>query len=330
MTQPALRLAFAGSPEFAATILSTLQASRFPCGLVLTQPDRPSGRGRKLIPNAVKKIADEQALTLLQPTSLKHIETVAQLQAFAPDVLIVAAYGLLLPQAVLAIPTYGCLNVHASLLPRWRGAAPIERAVMAGDSETGVAIMQMEKGLDTGPVFASHTVAIGECHDVAELEQRLAEHGAALLLQVLAQLVANPSLQPKPQPAKGVCYAQKLTAADRRIDWQQDAEHIARQVWALSHRMPAQTAIGKTQVQILAATALPTDKFSISSKPGALVDAGKKRLIVECGAGLLQLDRLRLNRGKGLVMDAAAARNGYADVFHADAVCATEAAPQSL
>ncbi|NCF44434.1 MAG: methionyl-tRNA formyltransferase, partial [Proteobacteria bacterium] len=122
MTQPALRLAFAGSPEFAATILSTLQASRFPCGLVLTQPDRPSGRGRKLIPNAVKKIADEQALTLLQPTSLKHIETVAQLQAFAPDVLIVAAYGLLLPQAVLAIPTYGCLNVHASLLPRWRGA----------------------------------------------------------------------------------------------------------------------------------------------------------------------------------------------------------------
>lgn len=328
MAQPTLRLAFAGSPEFAATILSTLQQSQFPCGLVLTQPDRPSGRGRKLVPNAVRKLADEQTLNVLQPISLKDTEAVAQLRAFAPDVLIVAAYGLLLPQAVLDIPTYGCLNVHASLLPRWRGAAPIERAVMAGDRETGVAIMQMEKGLDTGPVFASHTVTIGECTDIAELEQRLAENGATLLLRVLEQLVANPSLQPLPQPTLGVCYAQKLTAADRHIDWQQDAEHIARQVWALSHRMPAQTAIGGAEVQILAATALAPGEFSNSSKPGKLVEAGKKRLVVECGSGLLQLDRLRLNRGKGLVMDAAAARNGYADVLKADAVFATEAAPQ--
>jgi methionyl-tRNA formyltransferase len=321
-----LRLAFAGSPEFAARILSVLQTSSVPCEFVLTQPDRPRGRGRKLMPNPVKSLATDLGLPVYQPTSLRDPESATPLQGFAPDVLIVAAYGLLLPEHVLNIPTHGCINVHASLLPRWRGAAPIERAVMAGDSETGVAIMQMEKGLDTGPVFARESLAIGDCENIEVLENQLADTGAHLLIDVLKRLPQ----QPEPQSTAGITYAHKLTAADRLIDWASDASDIARQIWALSHRMPALTTLGQTQVQILEATA--TDRLpeiQPKGRPGRQARASKKSITVECGSGWLQVARLKINRGKGLPMDAAAARNGYPDVFQTDAVFSNPVSPAS-
>lgn len=316
-----LKLAFAGSPDFAAIVLAALAQSSHPCQLVLTQPDRPRGRGRKLAPSPVKTLAETLGITILQPVTLRDPDAIQALKAFAPDVLIVAAYGLLLPSSVLEIPRLGCINVHASLLPRWRGAAPIERAVMAGDPETGVAIMQMEQGLDTGPVFASAPVVIEACQDVWILEQALAECGATLLIDVLTQFHSGPIPQPVPQPTSGITYAHKLTAADRLIDWQGDADATARQIWALSHRMPAISNIGTTQVQILEANAIETDQSSqITGVPGRQIETGRKEIIIECGTGLLRILKLKINRGKGLPMDAAVARNGYPDLFHTDAV----------
>ena len=306
-----LTVAFAGSPEFAAIILERLQNSTFPCELVLTQPDRPKGRGRKLTPNPVKTLATALSLPVLQPTTLKDPEALNALHALKPDVLVVAAYGLLLPQSVLSIPTYGCINVHASLLPRWRGAAPIERAVMAGDLETGVAIMQMEQGLDTGPVYASQTLSIAGSSSVLALERSLAEMGAELLIQVLGRLPE----QPTPQADQGVCYAHKLTAEDRAIDWKNDAEQITRQIWALSHRMPAVTGFNDAQIQITKASKLPVADNETPTTPGEQLDLGKKRIVVACGVGAVEVHQLQINRGKGTPMDAAAARNGYADVF---------------
>lgn len=314
-----LKVAFAGSPEFAATILQRLQQSAHPASLVLTQPDRPKGRGRKLMPNPVKAFALEQGLVTLQPESLRDETAHAALIQHQPDVLVVAAYGLLLPESVLNIPKYGCINVHASLLPRWRGAAPIERAVMAGDQETGVAIMQMEKGLDTGPVFASRAIAISDAANISALEHRLASAGAELLLQVLDQL---PS-QPTPQPDTGISYAHKLVAKDRVIRWEDSADAIARQIWALEHRMPAMANVQDTQVQILEASVVTQPEQGSSAAPGELVDSGKKRLIVACGQGFLEILRLQVNRGKGLPMDASAAKNGYGALFRPGNVMAS-------
>lgn len=306
-----LTVAFAGSPEFSAIILEHLQNSRFPCELVLTQPDRPKGRGRKLTPNPVKNLATAYGLPVLQPVTLQDPEAQNALRALRPDVLVVAAYGLLLPQSVLSIPTYGCINVHASLLPRWRGAAPIERAVMAGDQETGVAIMQMEKGLDTGPVYATQALSIANSDSVLALERRLAQMGAELLIQVLGNLPEEPT----PQSDQGVCYAHKLVSEDRQIDWNDDAQRISRQIWALSHRMPAVTALDRAKIQITKASAVSTNDTETSATPGEQLDKGKKRIVVACGTGALEVQQLQINRGKGTPMDAAAARNGYPDVF---------------
>lgn len=312
-----LRLAFAGSPDFAARILGVLQDSSVPCEFVLTQPDRPRGRGRKLTPNPVKVFAADRGIPVSQPISLRDPESAAELRAFGPDVLIVAAYGLLLPEHVLNIPTYGCINVHASLLPRWRGAAPIERAVMAGDLETGVAIMQMEKGLDTGPVFARDSLMIGDYENVELLENQLADIGAHLLIDVLKRLPQHPT----PQSTEGITYAHKLTATDRIIDWARDASDIARQIWALNRRMPAITTIGQTQIQILQATAThDLTNIAPTGTPGWQTQASKKTVTIECGSGWLQVSKLKINRGKGLAIDAAAARNGYPDLFQSDAV----------
>ncbi len=326
--QQPYKIAFAGSPEFAATIFARLQASDFACGLVLTQPDRPQGRGRTLSPNTVKVAANAYGLPILQPTSLREEAVIDALTEFSPDVLIVAAYGLLLPQRVLDLPTFGCMNVHASLLPRWRGAAPVERAVMAGDEITGVSIMQMERGLDTGPVYAMESVSIAEYADAGALEHRLALLGGDLIVDVLQQLQDRPTLQPTPQPEAGACYASKLSALDRLIDWRYSAEQIARQIWALSHRMPAITELNGTQIQLL--SAVPVDNRSqpeSANKPGQQVAGGRKSIIVACGKGLLQIKTLKLARGKGLAMDAAAARNGYPDLFDERSVFAAGTTP---
>jgi methionyl-tRNA formyltransferase len=312
-----LTTAFAGSPAFAAAILRCLVASAYRPQLVLTQPDRPKGRGRKLAPNAVKMLADDLGLPVEQPISLKKPDATATLESLEIDVLIVAAYGLILPPAVLQIPRYGCLNVHASLLPRWRGAAPIERAMMAGDELTGIAIMQMERGLDTGPVFAIGDTPINDTDSAQSIEARLADLGCTLLLGVLdefAQAKLGKTTPPKPvaQDASFATYAAKLTNLDRDVDWTLDARQLARRVRALADRIPVTVQRDNLRVQILAAGAVST---STGNLPGTIVHTDNNGIVVQCARGGLQIKTLRLNRGKGKPMDAAQALNGYADEF---------------
>ncbi len=294
---------------------------------MLTQPDRPRGRGRTLSANAVKAAAIQYDLPILQPASLREEVVVEALSKFAPDVLVVAAYGLLLPQRVLDLPTHGCINVHASLLPRWRGAAPIERAVMAGDETTGVSIMEMERGLDTGPVYTMESLSIAACSDVDELEAELANRGGNLLVEVLQQLRADPNLRPTPQPESGVCYANKLSATDRLIDWRCSAEQIASQIWALSHRMPAITRLKEIQVQLISATPEHGQSGQGAHEPGQQVPGDRKSILVACGEGFLRVKTLKVARGKGLVMAAGAARNGYPDLFDEKSIFTTAAVP---
>ena len=310
-----LTTAFAGSPEFAKTILQSLIDSRFAPTVVLTQPDRPKGRGRKLQANPVKTLAQEKGIPVLQPVNFKSQQSLDELVAYTPDVLIVAAYGLILPKTVLTIPKYGCINVHASLLPRWRGAAPIERAIMAGDTATGVGIMQMEKGLDTGPLFAERKLAITAQTTVLQLEHQLAANGAELLIQVLGKL----PLQTQTQSEEGVTYASKLTADDRRVSWHSSAIDIERQIRALADRMPVTVTLPEVEIQFLEASVVLDETEAKSAPPGrlhanapgTLIMARKGRLIIQCGSGQLQIQRLRINKGKGLPMDTAAAINGF-------------------
>jgi len=298
-----LRLGFAGTPDFAASILQHLLEQDYQPVVVFTQPDRPTGRGRKLGVSPVKQLAQEANLPLRQPASLKN-----ELLDLDMDVLIVAAYGLLLPAHILQAPRFGCINVHASLLPRWRGAAPIERAIMAGDRITGVTIMQMDEGLDTGPTFNRAEVAIEPTMSGLELEHALADLGGRALIDCLRQLG---KVTPTPQQGQAT-YAKKLTSADSVIDWRQAVENIVNQVRALSGRMPASTTSKDIRIRILDAQAMPT---APGQAPGTILSADKHGIAVACGEGALRVTRLQLNRGKGKAMDAAAAVNGYADIF---------------
>ncbi|MEQ8858238.1 MAG: methionyl-tRNA formyltransferase [Pseudomonadales bacterium] len=305
-----LRQGFAGTPAFAARILEALIDSGRAPVVVYTQPDRPVGRGRKVQSSAVKQLASNHGLPVEQPQTLRTPEAVQTLADWDLDVLVVAAYGLILPPPILALPRLGCLNVHASLLPRWRGAAPVERAIMAGDAETGVCIMAMEQGLDTGPVYACRRTAITSDDDGQTLETRLAGLGAAALMDCLEQL---PALTPAPQPTDGVSYAHKLTAADARIDWERPAAAIVRQVRALRGRMPAVTHAGATRVAIIDAAAEPG--VARSTQPGTVLSADPDAIRIACGDGVLAIKRLRLNIGKGRALSAAEALNGYARLF---------------
>lgn len=300
-----LRLGFAGTPDFAASILRHLIDQGLLPVVVFTQPDRPTGRGRKVGMSAVKQLAVEADLPLRQPVSLKDQELDCDL-----DVLIVAAYGLLLPPHILQAPRFGCINVHASLLPRWRGAAPIERAIMAGDQVTGVTIMQMDEGLDTGPTYNRLEVAIETSTTGPELERTLAELGGRALTDCLRQLG---EVAPEPQQGPAT-YAKKLTPSDSVIDWRQSARTIVNQVRALSGRMPATAMSAQVKIRILEAEAIPASQ---NLAPGEILNATKKGIIVACGDGALQITRLQLNRGKGTVIDAAAAINGYSEIFTA-------------
>jgi methionyl-tRNA formyltransferase len=263
-----------------------------------------------LQPGPVKVLAAAKDIEVLQPATLRDPLAASELARFGLDVLIVVAYGLLLPSAILETPRLGCINVHASLLPRWRGAAPVERAIMAGDDTTGVSIMRMDRGLDTGPIYLTRSCPIHERATGPELEATLAELGQDALLQCLAEL---PDLKPVPQPSDGVCYAHKLSTADALIDWSCDARSIDRQVRALCGRLPAFTFAGETRVQILAA--IPDARTTADAPPGTVVDASPKTgITVACGDGALIITRLQLNRGKGLPMGAADALNGFQDL----------------
>ena len=296
----AWRLGFAGAPAFAATILRHLLDSPHSVTVVYTQPDRPAGRGRKLLPSPVRVLAEAAGIDVLTPTNLRDEgATLAKV-----DWLVVAAYGLLLPPAILAAPKHHCLNVHASLLPRWRGAAPVERAIMAGDRETGVSIMQMDEGLDTGPVYRRQRLPLHDESTGEHVANTLAELGAQTLLAVLNEL---PELAPEPQDDHLALYAPKLTPKDAVIDWHRDAEAISRQVRALTGRMAAYTTTGDARLRILEAR--PTNA-SFDAPPGTLQRAGRDWHVV-CGEGALRLLTVQINRGKGRPLTMQDAANGY-------------------
>ncbi|MFZ0500351.1 MAG: methionyl-tRNA formyltransferase [Steroidobacteraceae bacterium] len=305
-----MRLAFAGTPDFAVPTLLALMRSPHQLVGVLTQPDRPQGRGRRLAPSPVKTAAT--AVPLAQPASLRSPEDRAELLAWKPDVLVVVAYGLILPQAVLDIPRLGCVNVHASSLPRWRGAAPIERALLAGDESTGVTVMQMDAGLDTGPVLLQRSVAIGPLDTGISLRARLAAEGAPLLLEAL-QGLADGTLRPRAQSAEGVTYARKLEKREAPIDWTRPAIEIERQVRGLQPWPVAETASSDPRtgaadrLLVYSARLAPAGRAGAPGRPGSVIETEGRHpegfIRVQCGDGALDL--LTLQRPGGQRQSAA-------------------------
>lgn len=287
---PALRLCFAGTPAFAAAHLQALLDSPHEIAAVFTQPDRPAGRGRKLTPGAVASLAEAHGLPTYKPVSLRDDKLARLLASLAPDILVVAAYGLILPASILAIPRYGCVNVHASLLPRWRGAAPVERALLAGDAVTGITIMRMDEGLDTGDILHQHEVGIAESDDRGDVESKLIEAGRVALLHSMDNL---PELleSARPQDDSLASYANKLDKADAKIDWTASAEYIGRQVRAGVGRAPAFAFIGEQRIRIL--RAMPEAGEHVAA-PGEIIDAGKRGLLVACGAGALRIEVVQM------------------------------------
>ncbi len=281
------RIVYAGTPEFAVPALEALMASgRCPVA-VYTQPDRPAGRGRKLSPSPVKRGAQDAGIPVLQPASLKSADALERLRELEPDLLVVAAYGLILPPAALSIPAFGCLNIHASLLPRWRGAAPVQRAILAGDAETGVCLMRMEAGLDTGPVYACEHLSLDEEVTAPEVTERLGAMGAALLVEHLDAILAG-DLQPLPQPESGVLYARKVEKSEAWVDWSEPAVRIARRVRAFQPWPVAQTRLGERVLRIHQA-GLPRAVDEVAAPPGTVVATGPEGVDVATGAGLLRL-----------------------------------------
>jgi len=322
---PDLRIVFAGSPKFAAIVLETLAQSKYLPVAVYTQPDRPAGRGRKIKSSPVKELATQLDIQVMQPHTLRTDEAAQELAALEPDVMVVAAYGLILPLSILETPTYGCINVHASVLPRWRGAAPIERAIMAGDESTGTSIMQMEEGLDTGPVYTTTQTPIDDTSSGDTMEIALAEQGAGALLGVLegfneAANGTKPAPEAIPQRDNLASYASKLTREDRTIDWDRPAFYIARQINALSQRLSVQTAINGTDLQLIGAK--PAEQYPTKQgKPpsGTVVDVTKVGITVQCATDLLQITAVRVMRGKSSILTPAAAINGFQDLFYVGA-----------
>ena len=291
------RVAFAGTPEFAAIALRALIAAGWEIPFVLTQPDRPAGRGMKLSPSPVKRVAQAAGIPVLQPARLKSEEDRRELLTLpAPDVLVVAAYGLILPPEVLHWPRWSCLNIHASLLPRWRGAAPIVRAIEAGDAETGVTLMQMDEGLDTGPMVAKAATPIAPDETAGSLHDRLAALGAGLLLQVLPELPRHLA-QARAQPAEGVTYAAKITAQERWIDWSQPAEMIERRLRAFDPHPGAQALLCGVPLKLWRAHRLEGNG---TEPPGTVTAVGPEGITVQAGQGRLLLTELQRPGGKRL------------------------------
>ena len=286
-----MKLIFAGTPEFAAQALSAIVATGHEVALVLTQPDRPAGRGMALQPSAVKKVALAHDIEVFQPLTLKDAEAQAKIAAVGAEVMVVAAYGLILPQAVLDMPRFGCINIHASLLPRWRGAAPIQRALLAGDAETGVCIMQMEAGLDTGPVLLRGAFPIEATDTTASLHDRLAGLGARLCVEALGKL----PLPAEAQPAEGVTYAHKIEKAEAVIDWTKPAIELDRHIRAFNPFPGAQALFGGQTVKLWQASPVAG-----SGPLGSVLAVDKKQIVIACGDGALAVSELQKAGGKRL------------------------------
>jgi len=297
LTSP-LRIVFAGTPDFAVPALAALHDAGHEVVAVYTQPDRPAGRGRELAASPVKRRALELGLPVEQPPTLKTAEAQDRMRSLAPDVMVVVAYGLILPPAILEIPKLGCLNIHASLLPRWRGAAPIQRAVLAGDAVTGISIMLMDAGLDTGPELLRMEVAIGARETAGELHDRLAPLGAAAIVEAVAGW-ADGQLQPQPQPATGTSYAAKIRKEEARLDWAQSAVVLDRQVRAFNPWPVAETRLDGEQVRVWAAEPA-AGQDSTNHQPGEVLEAPEGRLFVATGDGVLELLALQFPGRKAL------------------------------
>ena len=297
----ALRVVFAGTPAFSVPCLDAAAAGS-ELVAVFTQPDRPSGRGRMLAESPVKQRAKQLGIDVYQPEKLRDADAQAQLRALKPDLMVVVAYGLILPQAVLDIPTHGCWNVHASLLPRWRGAAPIQRAIEAGDAETGVDLMRMEKGLDTGPLMLRRTTRISGEDTGGTLHDRLSLLGAEVLAEGLRLLRAGTAPAAAPQPAEGATYAPKIDKAEARLDWTQPARVLARKVRAFQPWPVAECVLEGERLRVHDAFALtdagqrPSD--AAMGEPGRLLAATRDGVDVACGEGVLRLTRVQREGGK--------------------------------
>ena len=301
-----MRIVFAGTPEFARVALARIHADGFEVALVLSQPDRPAGRGMKLLPSPVKAFALEHGIAVAQPRSLRldgrfADDARAAREAIAgasPDAMVVAAYGLILPPDVLELPRHGCLNIHASLLPRWRGAAPIQRAIEAGDDVTGVTIMQMDAGLDTGAMLLDEALAIGADATSGSLQAQLAARGAERIVEALSALVDG-SLVARPQPDAGVTYAHKIAKSEATIDWREPAAAIERRLRAFDPAPGARSTVDGETITCWRGTVVPGD-----GRPGEIVAIDAGALTVACGRDRLALTELQRPGGRRLAADA--------------------------
>ena len=302
-----LRVVFAGTPEFAAAALAAIHEAGFAVPLVLTQPDRPAGRGMKLQASPVKRYAQEHGLALAQPPSLRRAgkypadaaAALDLLRATPHDVMVVAAYGLILPQEVLDLPPHGCINIHASLLPRWRGAAPIHRAIEAGDAETGITIMQMEEGLDTGPMLLAGRLPIAAADTTGTLHDKLAALGGALIVEALRKLERG-ALSPAPQPEAGAIYAAKITKEEAALDFTQPAPDLARKIRAFNPVPGASAMFNGVSIKLWRAEALP-GTAEAEVPPGQVLAADPQEGVrIACGTGMLYVTELQKPGGKRL------------------------------
>ncbi|MEM5424977.1 methionyl-tRNA formyltransferase [Paraburkholderia ferrariae] len=302
-----LRVIFAGTPEFAAAALAAIHEAGFAVPLVLTQPDRPAGRGMKLQASPVKRYAQEHGMAVAQPPSLRRTGKYPQeaaaaldlLRATPHDVMVVAAYGLLLPQEVLDIPPRGCINIHGSILPRWRGAAPIHRAIEAGDTEAGITLMQMDAGLDTGPMISEVRTPIAPGDTTATLHDRLAQLGAQLIVDGLVALERDGALPATPQPAEGATYAEKIGKQEAALDWRRPAVALARQIRAFDPFPGGAATLDGAQLKLWAAE--PVERTSTAAgEPGEILEVSPAGVVVACGEGALRLTQLQKPGGKRL------------------------------
>ncbi len=289
-----LNIIYAGTPEFAVPALLSLSGSRHRVVAVYTQPDRPAGRGRKLQSSPVKQTALELDIPIYQPQSFKSAAEINQLKALQADLMVVAAYGLILPDEILKAPRFGCINIHASLLPRWRGAAPIQRSILAGDAETGITIMQMDKGLDTGDMLARQTVTIKPDWDAGQLHDKLMLSGAELLLPTIDRLMGG-HIQPEKQNEAQACYAEKLVKTEAEIDWNKTARALQREVRAYAPWPVSFTQFEGKSLRIWRSCAQDEITTSI---PGQILSHNKQGICVSCGEGVLQISELQLSGKK--------------------------------